>query len=76
MLYPKPFSSVGLLYCRIDTTKPGTYVVTFSVANENSGLVMVQRTVIVQPSCNPGEQACVDGTCGEFMFHNANQARM
>ena len=55
---------MGLSYCRIDTTQPGVYTVTFSVANDNSGSVSVHRTVVVQPACDAGQQACYDGTCG------------
>ena len=62
---PKPYASVGLQYCGIDTTKAGTYTVTFTAANDNSASASVQRTVVVQPSCSSGEQACSDGTCGE-----------
>ena len=66
MAPPKPYASVGLLYCGIDTTQPGTYTITFSASNDNSASVSVQRTVVVLPSCNSGEQACNDGTCGEW----------
>ena len=62
---PKPYSSAGLQYCGIDTTKPGTYTVTFTAANDNSASVSVRRTVVVQPTCSSGEQACSDGSCGE-----------
>ena len=61
-----PYASVGLLYCGIDTTQPGTYTVKFTVANDYGISVSVQRTVVVQPSCSSGEQACSDGTCGEW----------
>ena len=64
MASPKSYASVGLLYCGIDTTQPGTYTVTFTASNDNSASVSVQRTVVVLPSCNAGEQACSDGTCG------------
>ena len=62
---PKPYSSVGLQYCGIDTTKPGTYTITFTAANDYSASASIQRTVVVLPSCSSGEQACSDGTCGE-----------
>ena len=63
---PQVYSSVGLQYCGIDTTKPGTYTITFSVANDNSGATSVQRTLVVKPSCDAGEEACSDGTCGKY----------
>ena len=61
---PLPYKSVGLQYCGIDSTKPGTYTVVFSVSNDNSARVTVPRTVVVVPSCDSGEQACSDRTCG------------
>ena len=63
---PLPYVSVGLQYCGIDTTKPGTYTVTFSASNDNSASAIVQRTVFVKPACDSGEQACSDGTCGKI----------
>ena len=60
-----PYAAVGLLYCGIDTTQPGTYIVTFTVVHDNNATVSVQRTVVVQSLCRPGEVACSDGTCGE-----------
>ena len=62
---PLPYVSIGLQYCGIDTTKPGTYTVTFSASNDNSATAKVQRTVIVKPACDSGEQACDDGSCGK-----------
>ena len=62
---PQPYASVGLLYCGLSTSKAGTFAITFTVANRNSGRVSVQRTVVVQPECESGEQMCGDGTCGE-----------
>ena len=61
-----PYAAVGLLYCGIDTTQPGTYTVTFTVVHGNNATVSVQRTVVVQPLCSPGEVACSDGACGEW----------
>jgi len=63
---PLPYALVGLLYCGIDAGRAGTYAVDFTVANKASARVTVQRTVIVQPSCEDGEQRCNDGTCGEL----------
>ena len=63
---PMPYVGVGLLYCGIDTTQPGTYTVTFSVVYDKNASVSVQRTVVVQALCSSGEQACSDGTCGEW----------
>ena len=58
---------MGLLYCGIDTTQPGTYTVTFTVIHGHNATVAVQRTLVVQPSCSPGLQACSDGKCGEWL---------
>ena len=62
---PQAYQSVGLLYCALDTSTAGTYTVIFTASSRNSGRAAVQRTVVVQPSCSPGEKLCSDGTCGE-----------
>jgi hypothetical protein len=63
---PLPYALVGLLYCGIEADRAGAYVIDFTVANKASARVTVQRTVVVQPSCEIGELRCNDGTCGEL----------
>lgn len=59
----RPYASVGLLYCNIDTSKPGSYSIVFSVSNDASPWVSVTRTVLVVKSCYEGEEQCSDGSC-------------
>ena len=37
-----------------------------TATNDNSASASVPRTVLVQPTCSSGEQACSDGTCGGY----------
>lgn len=46
-----------------DTSKPGTYVVTFDVKYGEGMVETMKRTIIVEPICEPDEQLCSDGTC-------------
>ncbi len=67
VLEPKPYASAGLQYCGIDTGKPGTYTVTFTLTAGSGVRLSVMRTVVVLPSCSAGEQQCADGTCGGWL---------
>ncbi|KAJ9529442.1 hypothetical protein QJQ45_013710, partial [Haematococcus lacustris] len=56
---PLPYTQVGLLYCGINGDVPGTYDITYSVANNVGGAqgvsVTVTRVLIVQQVCDAGE---------------------
>lgn len=65
MSTPQAFLSIGIAYCDLNTSRPGTYKVTFSAESSGGGArVFVSRIVTVLPSCAPGEPQCSDGTCG------------
>eukprot|EP00798_Chlamydomonas_sp_ICE-L_P021539 gene21539-28531_t len=55
------FLSVGLTLCGIDTQKPGTYPVTFSVSNSQGVRVTAVRYVVVVSACSFGTQASPAG---------------
>ena len=59
------FARYGLQGCKFDTSKPGTFTVTFAVRDSASSapLATVSRTVVVLPKCYGGEFACDDNAC-------------
>ncbi len=59
---PAPYYLVGLRYCNVDTSTPGAYNVTFTVANVRSARVSVRRTIFVRPDCADGTKHC-NNTC-------------
>ena len=60
----QPYAVVGLKYCGIDTTVPGTYTVTFTLQHAIQPLLSVSRQVVVQAACLAGEDEC-NGKCVE-----------
>ncbi|KAK3233264.1 hypothetical protein CYMTET_56422 [Cymbomonas tetramitiformis] len=55
------FANVGVRGCAVDTSTPGVYTVTFSVANSASLLSSVERNVTVIATCPMTESLCSDG---------------
>jgi hypothetical protein len=60
---PQVYEAVGVLYCGISSSLPGTYKVIYSVTSSNGVVVTATRTVVVFPVCESGTQLCSDGTC-------------
>ena len=61
---PQTYDAVGLLYCGINSAKPGSYQVVYSVTSGSSGaFVTTSRTVIVFTACDAGTTLCQDGSC-------------
>ena len=58
---PKAFKTVGLQYCGIDTSQPGTYTITYTLTY-NSQSLSVSRQLVVQDICQAGEALC-KGQC-------------
>lgn len=46
---PQPYSVVGLQYCGIDTTTPGTYMITYHLTWPSVGTLVVKRCVLGAP---------------------------
>ncbi|KAG2452521.1 hypothetical protein HYH02_002759 [Chlamydomonas schloesseri] len=59
---PLPYSVVGLQYCGIDTTTPGTYTVTYHLSWPSVGTLVIKRQLLVVERC-VGETLCPDGFC-------------
>ncbi|KAK3270208.1 hypothetical protein CYMTET_21381 [Cymbomonas tetramitiformis] len=55
------FANVGVRGCAVDTSTPGVYTVTFSVANSASLVSSVERNVTVIATCPITESLCSDG---------------
>lgn len=60
---PQTYMAVGVLYCGVDTSKPGTYSVTYSVRDGTGPVSYAKRTVVIEAPCSGGEFACDDGSC-------------
>ncbi|GAX81803.1 hypothetical protein CEUSTIGMA_g9231.t1 [Chlamydomonas eustigma] len=61
---PSPYSSVGILFCGINTAVPGTYQIVYTVTYMGS-TASVARTVVVTPACPSGSQVCPDNSCSD-----------
>ena len=57
------FSASGLAACMLDTSKPGTYSVTFTAVNSLGLSATVTRTVRVLAVCLAGQYRCTLGDC-------------